>query len=684
MKIFHSLIKRTGLVIFSGICLSINTNAQPWAIVGLQGFTPGNAYYTSMGIDRKNIPYVAFQDAANSYAITAMTYNGSAWIFMGSPGLSPANGTSPSLALSSTDTAYIAYVDGTNGSKVSVKKFNGTNWIYEGIPDFSDSASLVSLALGLNDTVYVALIDIKDSSRVTVMKYNGANWVDIGKPGFSTSSDDVSLAIDMATGTPYVAFTNTRGGGNVNVAGYSGHWKKVGTSNFSAGGAAYLSLAINKSSMPIVAYQDGANLNEASVMEYNGSNWVNMGVAGFSKGAAYYTSLALDSAGTPFVAYQDAGNGSAATIAEYNGSTWSSVGSPGCTDGTADYTSLAIDRHGRLYTAYEDGAESGYATVITYQHCNTGNPTVSVSVKGSDTICPGTAANLSVSGAKTYAWSSGDSTSNSIPILTDTNTVYDIYVTGIDTNGCASTDSVKVYTRPAPHVTISGPDSICNGSSAILDARGAISYIWSTGSTSTSISVTPITDTVLSVSGKDAKGCADTVKKKLTLIYGPDITITATEDTVCKCDTTTLTASGGTSYAWSFGSTNASIIVAPCSQTTYTTIVTGSNGCKSNDSITVYIDTACNLGINEISFIPQFKLAPNPSNGIIYLTCNVNLSYIQVKVYNLLGEIIKGFTINNLAKDSPYDMDISSFTAGMYYIRIITAQGALAYKIIKE
>jgi len=43
-------------------------------------------------------------------------------------------------------------------------------------------------------------------------------------------------------------------------------------------------------------------------MKFDGNNWVNVGSPGFSAGQADYISLAIDGSGTPYVAYSDYAN----------------------------------------------------------------------------------------------------------------------------------------------------------------------------------------------------------------------------------------------------------------------------------------------------------------------------------------------------------------------------------------
>ena len=97
-------------------------------------------------------------------------------------------------------------------------------------------------------------------------------------------------------------------------------WVNVGTANFSAGLAYYISLAFSPSGEPYVAYNDEQFYpnGKATVMKFNGSSWVNVGAAGFSAGVSDFESLAFSPSGEPYVAFEDCGNGYGVTLMKYD------------------------------------------------------------------------------------------------------------------------------------------------------------------------------------------------------------------------------------------------------------------------------------------------------------------------------------------------------------------------------
>ena len=196
------------------------------------------------------------------------------------------------------------------------------------------------------------------------------SWQNIGSAGFSVGDAHfISLALD-GSGTPYVAYMDAGNSNKATVMKYDGtNWVTVGSAGFSAGQAYNTSLALDGSGTPYVAYRDWGNSSKATVMTYDGTNWVTVGSAGFSAGVADWTSLALDGS-TPYVAYIDLANSDKATVMKYDGTNWVPVGSAGFSAGQAYYTVLALNGSGTPYVVYRDVANSDKVTVMKYDSTN--------------------------------------------------------------------------------------------------------------------------------------------------------------------------------------------------------------------------------------------------------------------------------------------------------------------------
>jgi hypothetical protein len=136
-------------------------------------------------------------------------------------------------------------------------------------------------------------------------------------------------------------------------------------------------------------------------------------------------------------------------------------------------------------------------------------PTIAVS--SNTTVCLGKTAQISASGADSYAWSTGQGFA-AITVTPNANSVYTVTGTASQ-NGvtCTNTNTVSVNVNPNPTVTASSTRSaICIGESAVIDPAGAATYSWSSISgplAGQSITVSPIVDQTYSVSGTDANGC---------------------------------------------------------------------------------------------------------------------------------------------------------------------------------
>lgn len=185
----------------------------------------------------------------------------------------------------------------------------------------------------------------------------------------------------------------------------------------------------------------------------------------------------------------------------------------------------------------------------------TTTPNVSVP---SFTVCssPATSATLSATGATSYSWNTGATTS-SIVVTPASTTVYT--VTGFGTGGnCPSsvTSTVTLGGQLSMQVTASS-NSVCSGATVTLTAvSAATTYSWNTGATTAIITVTPNTTTTYSVgglSGTFPNVCAGGNSISITVAPSPTLSYVNTPTVACPGNSIQFTASGATSYTWVLG-----------------------------------------------------------------------------------------------------------------------------------
>ena len=212
--------------------------------------------------------------------------------------------------------------------------------------------------------------------------------------------------------------------------------------------------------------------------------------------------------------------------------------------------------------------------------------TVAITVSNDTSICSGESVSLTATGADTYNWSNG-STTATINETPSTTTQY--FVTGSTSAGCSIDDSVLVTVNNVPFVNAGADTAICAGGSATLTASGADTYLWSTGETSTTITVNPSANELYYVDG-NSNGCAAVDTVDVVVNNAPFVNAGA-DTAICAGGSATLTASGADTYLWSTGETSATINVNPSNNTLY--YVDGnSNGCAEADTVNVVVNNA--------------------------------------------------------------------------------------------
>jgi hypothetical protein len=126
----------------------------------------------------------------------------------------------------------------------------------------------------------------------------------------------------------------------------------------------------------------------------------------------------------------------------------------------------------------------------------------------------------------------------------------------------------------------------------MLSATGAGtggSYSWSTGGTGPSISITPPTNTAVTVDGTNTLNCTAQAQVIIIVNAAPPMTVNAHKTMVCIGSSAVLTANGAGSYAWTGGPTTAVNTVTPTGALTVYTVVGAhsSNSCTATRTIAI-------------------------------------------------------------------------------------------------
>jgi uncharacterized repeat protein (TIGR01451 family) len=170
-----------------------------------------------------------------------------------------------------------------------------------------------------------------------------------------------------------------------------------------------------------------------------------------------------------------------------------------------------------------------------------------------------------------------------------------IYTFG--SGGCVNTASTTVMVNPLPSASINylGSPYCAAGAASVTQAGPAGGSYYSTpglavdaitGAINLDASI-PGTYTVMYV--LVSNGCRSIVPANVTINSLPIASILGNQN-ICAGQSTTLTASGGGTYLWNTGDTNAVITVSPAGTTNYTVTVTSAGGCTNSTNVTVTVN----------------------------------------------------------------------------------------------
>ncbi|MBK9256011.1 MAG: hypothetical protein IPM42_11020 [Saprospiraceae bacterium] len=266
------------------------------------------------------------------------------------------------------------------------------------------------------------------------------------------------------------------------------------------------------------------------------------------------------------------------------------------------------------------------------------NPKPEANITGTLVVCLGESTVLTASGGSTYLWSTG-SVSPSITVSPTENTVYSVTVT--DNAGCSAVTSRTVTVRPLPVPQIIGNTTICLGENTFIGVLGGVSIVWSTGSTSVSINVSPVVTTTYTATITDANGCSAIASVEVVVLPLPTPIINGPNE-ICTGSEVTLTVTGGSTYLWNTGATTSSISVNPASTTTYSVTATDIDGCTGTAVKTVIVNPlplAVITGGSTICLGESTTLTASGGNNYIWsngaITSAITVSPLTTTTYSV-------------------------------------------------
>ena len=281
---------------------------------------------------------------------------------------------------------------------------------------------------------------------------------------------------------------------------------------------------------------------------------------------------------------------------ESAGNQWKLDGAP---IGGATGQNFVASFSGNYTVVYTDGNGCSTESAAMAVTATTPPAQPAISASGPTSFCSGGNVTLTSSSATGNQWKL-----NGVPLGGEVNPSlvatasgnYTVVVT--DGNNCSSESApttVTVNPVPAvPTITAGGPTTFCSGGSVTLTASAADAWLWSTGATTQSITISASGNyTVQAVSG-DGCPSAPSPATTVTVNPAPSAPVISADGptTFCTGGSVTLTASPADSWLWSNGATTQSINVT--SSGTFTVQITDANGCTSAASapVTVTADPA--------------------------------------------------------------------------------------------
>lgn len=252
-------------------------------------------------------------------------------------------------------------------------------------------------------------------------------------------------------------------------------------------------------------------------------------------------------------------------------------------------------------------------------------------------------------------------------------------------DGACLTDGIyaPITVNAKPTATVNSTNTTCgnnNGTISITGATGGnspYSYSIDGSNFQSGTAFANLAAGTYTVYVKTAgSACQSTYSKTIATSTPFTATISANQF-ICPGQSATLTAGGGTSYAWFDGSTNigttASISVSPAATTQYSCQVTDASGCISTVFTNVAVD--CSLSLQE-ALANGLKIYPVPAKDIVNVEFNGAFNY---ELRDARGRLIQSGNAVDVLK-----LQLAGQESGMYFIQLSNDSFEGTFRLVKQ
>jgi len=288
--------------------------------------------------------------------------------------------------------------------------------------------------------------------------------------------------------------------------------------------------------------------------------------------------------------------------------------------------------------------------------CNSAS-TLGIASSSSGSLCSGSTATLSGGGNTTYTWIPGNLTGANVVVAPTSNVCYTLLAQ--NAAGCFNMSaSYCMSVIPTFSLGVSGNTAVCAGNSTTLSLTGGTSFVTFPGNINSSNPVlTPSVTTGYTLwCPSNTYACPSTSVVTVFVNPLPNVSISGPSGPVCAGITSTLVGNGAVTYTWSVGALGNSILVNPTSNTCFSVIAHGANGCMNAAAYCYSVLPLPNVFVNGRGNLCHGSSFTFTATGANSYTWNTN-PVVNTATYNVLPLSTTYYTVSGTGTNNCIGMD---------------------------